>query len=172
MAGDHHDGLIGAALPDCFRQLESIHPGHREISEQQIELLCRELDAGTVLEGTVSKVGEKLRVTARLINGVNGFVQWSESYKRTMDDVFEVQGEITRRVVERFKLSAAEIKKRAPLAARRGLWIVWPKQSSPLAGDLNENHVRAAGLAVGLVDYKVCAVDADWSGLKFARRKN
>jgi hypothetical protein len=64
-----------------------------------------------------------------------------------------------------------EIKKRAPLAARRGMWIVWPKKTSPLAGDVNENHVRAAGLAAGLVDYKVCAVDADWSGLKFAQRK-
>lgn len=52
-----------------------------------------------------------------------------------------------------------------------GLWIAWAKQSSPLATDVTETHVRAAGLAAGLVDYKVCAIDADWSGLKFARRK-
>jgi hypothetical protein len=37
--------------------------------------------------------------------------------------------------------------------------------------DFKQNDVRAAGLAAGLVDYKVCAVDADWSGLKFARKK-
>jgi hypothetical protein len=37
--------------------------------------------------------------------------------------------------------------------------------------DFNQNDVRAAGLAAGLVDYKVCAVDADWSGLKFTHKK-
>jgi len=48
---------------------------------------------------------------------------------------------------------------------------VWPKKASPLAADLSQSDVRRLGLAAGLVDYKVCAVDADWSGLKFARRK-
>lgn len=52
-----------------------------------------------------------------------------------------------------------------------GMWIAWPKQSSTLAGDVKESHVRAAGLEHGLVDYKVCAVSADWSGLKFAVRR-
>lgn len=55
--------------------------------------------------------------------------------------------------------------------ARDGmLWISWPKRSSPLSRDLDENGVRATGLANGLVDVKVCAVDEDWSGLKFVRR--
>jgi hypothetical protein len=40
-----------------------------------------------------------------------------------------------------------------------------------MAGELDENAVRDAGLALGFVDYKVCAVDEAWSGLKFARRK-
>lgn len=51
------------------------------------------------------------------------------------------------------------------------LWIVWPKQTSPLAGDVREGDVRRIGLAHGLVDFKICAVDADWSGLKFVWRK-
>jgi CheY-like chemotaxis protein len=50
------------------------------------------------------------------------------------------------------------------------LWIVWPKMTSPLAKDLNETGVRAFGLDQGWVDYKVCAVDQDWSGLLFTRR--
>lgn len=50
------------------------------------------------------------------------------------------------------------------------LWISWPKQSSSLAGDLNENIVRAVGLSIGLVDVKVAAIDFDWSGLKFVYR--
>jgi hypothetical protein len=50
------------------------------------------------------------------------------------------------------------------------LWISWPKQASGVDSDLNENIVREIGLAQGLVDVKVCAVDDVWSGLKFVRR--
>ncbi len=55
-------------------------------------------------------------------------------------------------------------------ATRGGLWILWPKKASPLGGDLTQVVVRKAGLAAGLVDYKVCAVDATWTGLRFSRR--
>jgi hypothetical protein len=50
------------------------------------------------------------------------------------------------------------------------LWISWPKQASGVATDLSEDVVREIGLAEGLVDVKVCAVDEVWSGLKFVRR--
>jgi hypothetical protein len=50
------------------------------------------------------------------------------------------------------------------------LWIAWPKKSSGVATDLSENVVRARGLAQGVVDVKVCAIDDVWSGLKFVRR--
>lgn len=52
-----------------------------------------------------------------------------------------------------------------------GLWLAWPKLASPLAGELRAADVRRAGLAAGLVDNKVCAVDQDWSGLRFVYRK-
>ena len=52
-----------------------------------------------------------------------------------------------------------------------GLWIAWPKKASGVETDVTEDVVRAAGLATAMVDYKVCAIDATWSGLKFARRK-
>jgi len=51
------------------------------------------------------------------------------------------------------------------------MWIVWPKQGSPLASGVTQQAVRDAGLAAGLVDYKICAIDPTWSGLKFTRRK-
>lgn len=51
------------------------------------------------------------------------------------------------------------------------VWIIYPKRSSRQASDLNENVVRDAGLGAGLVDYKVCSVDDDWSALKFAHRR-
>jgi hypothetical protein len=50
------------------------------------------------------------------------------------------------------------------------LWVSWPKKSSGVATDVTEDLIRAPGLANGLVDVKVCAVDEIWSGLKFVRR--
>jgi len=59
----------------------------------------------------------------------------------------------------------------ARLPEGASVWIIHPKKTGRYRVDFNQNDVRAAGLAAGLVDYKVCAVDKDWSGLKFARRK-
>jgi Protein of unknown function (DUF3052) len=53
------------------------------------------------------------------------------------------------------------------LAPAGMLWISWPKKSSGVASDLDENIVRQSGLGAGLVDVKVCAVTEVWSGLKF-----
>jgi len=50
------------------------------------------------------------------------------------------------------------------------IWISWPKKSSGVETDLDENMVREIGLRAGLVDVKVCAVDETWSGLKFVFR--
>lgn len=51
------------------------------------------------------------------------------------------------------------------------LWICWPKKASGIVTDLTQNVVRAGGLAAGLVDFKICSIDATWSGLCFTRRK-
>ena len=50
------------------------------------------------------------------------------------------------------------------------LWISWPKKASGVNTDLTDNVVREVGLAKGMVDVKVCAVDEVWSGLKFVIR--
>jgi hypothetical protein len=51
-----------------------------------------------------------------------------------------------------------------------GLWIAWPKRASGVRTDITENVVRDLGLAAGLVDNKVCAVDQVWSGLRLVYR--
>jgi hypothetical protein len=56
------------------------------------------------------------------------------------------------------------------LAPAGMLWVSWPKKTSGVATDLDENKVRDVGLAAGLVDVKVCAVNDVWSGLKFVIR--
>jgi hypothetical protein len=75
-----------------------------------------------------------------------------------------------------FARSARELERRLQSVVRAladggGLWIAWPKQASELESDLTQALVRRTGLDSGLVDYKVCAIDATWSGLLFARRK-
>ena len=59
---------------------------------------------------------------------------------------------------------------RRALARDGALWISWAKKSSPLYAGFGDADVRALGLGAGLVDVKVCAVDEDWSGLKFVYR--
>jgi hypothetical protein len=51
------------------------------------------------------------------------------------------------------------------------MWVSWPKKTSPLSKGISEDDIRKTAIACGLVDIKVCAVDADWSGLKLVRRK-
>jgi hypothetical protein len=75
-----------------------------------------------------------------------------------------------------FAGSRAELKKRFTAATRMvtpggTLWILWPKKASGVATDLTQNDVRSHGLDANWVDFKICAVDATWSGLRFARRK-
>lgn len=73
-----------------------------------------------------------------------------------------------------FAGSARELERRlprlTPRAAGGGLWILWPKRTSGVPSDLTQAVVRRMGLAAGLVDFRVCAVDAIWAGLRFTRR--
>ena len=77
-----------------------------------------------------------------------------------------------------FFTSAAMLEKRLDALAAMifpagGLWIAWPKKTSGIATDLGDNSVRAAALPRGLVDNKVCALDATWSALRLVwRREN
>ena len=64
----------------------------------------RQLGVGTVLEGSVRKEGDTLRVTAQLIDAGNGYHIWSDRYERRMEDVFAIQDEITRAIVGELKV--------------------------------------------------------------------
>ena len=67
---------------------------------------------------------------------------------------------------------AAHLRRMLPKLAQGGMiWVSWPKKASGLATDMSEDRVRDAALPLGLVDIKVCAVDATWSGLKLTRRR-
>ncbi len=69
-----------------------------------VRLIGEQLSVGTVLEGSVRKSGNRLRVTAQLINVADGFHIWSERYDREMADVFEIQDDIARAIVDALKV--------------------------------------------------------------------
>lgn len=78
-------------------------------------------------------------------------------------------------VILLFAADRARLVRRWPLLTARlttagRLWACWPKRASGLQTDLSEAAVRQFGLAAGLVDVKVCAVNDVWSGLAFVRR--
>lgn len=78
-------------------------------------------------------------------------------------------------VIVAFFTQRASLERRLPalpaaLEPSGGLWISWPKRASGVTTDLTETVIRELGLAAGLVDNKVCAIDDTWSGLRFVVR--
>jgi hypothetical protein len=112
------------------------------------------------------KLGIKHGARVRLARAPDGFAS-------TLGVVARSRGEAD--VIVLFTRSATELEREFPRLRRSlqqsgGLWIAWPKQASGVATDLNEAAVRRYGLSQGLVDNKVCAIDATWSGLRFVVR--
>ncbi len=78
-------------------------------------------------------------------------------------------------VLVAFTTSRSELERALPtltrsLATTGGLWLAWPKKSAGVPTDLSDAVVQKTGLATGLVDNKVCAIDAVWSALRFVVR--
>lgn len=63
------------------------------------------LNAGTLIEGSVRKSGDRVRIVAQLINAADGYHIWSERYDRELQDIFEVQDEIARTIADRLKVT-------------------------------------------------------------------
>lgn len=121
----------------------------------------------------VKKLGLKEETTAVAVNA-------PASYATTLGELPEgttivQESAPDARFIHVFATSRAELEAQlgrlVPDLAYDGmLWISWPKKASKVETDLTGDVVRAVGLASGLVDVKVCAVDEVWSGLKFVYR--
>lgn len=127
-------------------------------------------------EGTplARKLGLKAGITVALMGEPEGFLEALEG----LPEGVRFAPRLTRAagLAMWFVRSARELREELPYLEARlpegvSLWLVYPKSSGRLRADFNQNDVRAAGLASGLVDYKICAVDGDWTGMKFARKK-
>jgi TolB-like protein/Flp pilus assembly protein TadD len=92
----------------CVRDL---HVASRTSSFQfkgrqaDVREIGRNLGVGAVLEGSVRKSGERIRIAAQLVNSVDGYHHWSESFDRRLDDVFDIQTEIARQLVRALRLT-------------------------------------------------------------------
>ena len=113
-------------------------------------------------------------------NAVVGLVDAPENYEATLHDLPDgvvvrrnprERSDVTLWFVRSRRDLEAGIKGMVSTAVKGGLWIVWPKKASGIPSDLSQGIVREVGLATGLVDFKVCAVDRTWSGLRFTVRK-
>jgi hypothetical protein len=120
------------------------------------------------------KLGVKEGATVVLVSAPDGF---EETLGSLPDDVTLRRGNRgIREITIFFSASRADLERNferlAEVVGEGTLWIAWPKQSSPLAGDLTEDGIRDVALPRGLVDTKVCAIDDDWSGLRLTRRRS
>jgi adenylate cyclase len=73
--------------------------------QQDVREIGRALGVSSVLEGSVRKAGERVRITAQLVSCADGYHHWSESFDRKLDDVFQIQTEIARQLVRALRLT-------------------------------------------------------------------
>jgi hypothetical protein len=119
----------------------------------------------------VKKLGIKSGARFQLVNAPSGFdrtlgelpADATQSSRGTLD--FGML--FVRRQVQ-LRRDFARLRDR--LETNGMVWVAWPKKAAKIDTDVSESVVREFGLAAGLVDVKICAVDETWSGLKFVRR--
>jgi adenylate cyclase len=118
MSGDQQqeyfsDGITEEIL-NALAQLKGLKVAGRTSSfafkgkNENLKIIGEKLDVSTILEGSVQKFGNRIRITAQLINANDGFHIWSERYERNLDDIFAIQDEISSRIAEKLKISYME----------------------------------------------------------------
>src|SRR5438094_4556638 len=123
--------IIGALM-----QIKKLHVAARTSSfsfkgkHVDLRVIGEQLNVRTVLEGSVRKSGNRLRITAQLVNTMDGYHLWSERYDREMKDVFAIQEEIAKSIAERLQVTLDS--ERQPLSEQ--VRITWKPSSSVLRG--------------------------------------
>src|SRR5439155_12773744 len=80
---------------------------------EDVGRIGEQLNVGTVLEGSVRKSGNRLRIAAQLVNVADGYHLWSETYNRQMEDVFAIQDEIAQNIAKALQVFLTERDKKA-----------------------------------------------------------
>jgi hypothetical protein len=132
----------------------------------------KQAPAGYSKRPLASKLGIKLDATKAILEAPEYFAELIDT--PNFDTSLDLE---TYDYLHFFTASTLALETIFPILAKRLnhggiLWISWPKKPSGKQTDLGENTVRKLGLATGLVDVKVCAIDEVWSGLKFMHRRS
>ena len=105
--------------------------------------IASRLDVSYVLEGSVRKSGNKLRVTVQLIKALDGTHLWSDTYDRDMSGVFEMQDEITRAVATQLRAKLLDAPTHAPKPSLPEVYDQWLLARHLWSGPTNEHHLEA-----------------------------
>lgn len=118
---DPKDGYFADGLTEELISTMSKISGLKVISRTSVMLykdqkknisnIANELNVGTILEGSVRKAGEKVRITAQLIDSQNSDHLWSESYNRELKDIFAIQSEISESVAQELRVTLLKLEK-------------------------------------------------------------
>jgi serine/threonine protein kinase/Tfp pilus assembly protein PilF len=164
---------ISEEIINALTQIEGLHVAARTSSfsfkgkSVEVADIARRLNVRHLLEGSVRRAGARLRVTAQMVDASSGFHLWSERYDRQIADIFDVQDEIARAIVERLKVALAgsaaprlvkvttndmeayqEYLKGRAMLYRRGPWIARALESFQKAVALDPAYAQAwAGVA-------------------------
>jgi serine/threonine protein kinase/Flp pilus assembly protein TadD len=109
---------IAEEIINALSRIQALHVASRTSSfafkdkNSDIGEIGRKLKVGTVLEGSVRKAGDRLRVTAQLVNVTNGYQLWTERYDRQLEDVFAIQDEIADAIVKALRVVLSPEEKR------------------------------------------------------------
>ena len=156
------DGLA-EELINVLTKIETLHVAARTSafsfkgSKVDAREIGRRLNVGTILEGSVRKAGDRLRITAQLINAADGYQLWSERYDRRMDDIFDIQDEISLAIVDALKVKLLGEEKAALLKRRTESKKAY---ECYLKGRFYWNKRTVEGLKKG-VEYFRQAIDID-----------
>ena len=164
---------IAEEIINALTQIKGLHVAARTSSFSfkgkpiPVGEIAARLNVRHVLEGSVRKAGDRVRVTAQLVDSSNGYQLWSERYDRELADIFDVQDQIARAIVDRLKVALVHdqptrlvkvttenieayqhyLKGRATLY-RRGPWIPRALESFQTAVALDPDYAQAwAGVA-------------------------
>ena len=126
-----------------------------------VKQVAEELGVRYVVEGSVQKSGEQLRITAQLVDAVNGYHLWSDRYDRNADDIFRIQDEITKHIFTELQVELTE-GEQARIAARgtKNLqaWLLRTEGYGELVKFTRESQVRARELFEAAHE-----ADPDWA---------
>jgi TolB-like protein len=116
------DGVTEEII-NALAQIEDLHVAARTSAfsfkgkHVDLRIVGERLNVATVLEGSVRRAGDRLRITAQLVNVADGYHLWSERYDRELKDIFAVQDEIARSIANRLKVSLEGVKERSLVRA-------------------------------------------------------